>query len=207
MIMNSKLGKRGKIAIILPSLVVASLIAIYVYQIVENNNVESKITDLYHKILNRDPDAVGLAYYKDQVLTKGKSLDWVENDLQSSNEARSLEITQLYLKILNREPDAVGQAYYLEQLQNGKSIGWVESSIMNSTEAKSLLQSNEIKTANELNSTTKVTINNLYQEILHREADSQGMQYFGSMLESGKMSANDIRNALLNSTEYKNMNR
>ena len=53
------------------------------------------------------------------------------------------------------------------------------------------------------NNPTYKIVDQLYREILKRPADAQGLQYYGSMLESGKMTTNDIRKALLASDEYK----
>ncbi|MGI0010806.1 MAG: DUF4214 domain-containing protein [Nitrosopumilaceae archaeon] len=50
---------------------------------------------------------------------------------------------------------------------------------------------------------TKKVIDDLYREILHRPADTIGLEYFGSMLESGKMTQDDLRRALLESEEYR----
>ena len=61
----------------------------------------------------------------------------------------------------------------------------------------------EIKTLDELSENTKKQVNDLYFEILGREADPQGLQHFGSLIEIGKMTTEELRQALLNSTEYK----
>ena len=52
---------------------------------------------------------------------------------------------------------------------------------------------------------SKKTIDDLYREILHRPADIQGLQHYGSLLESGKMTIDDVRNVLLNSEERKSL--
>ncbi|MGI0011647.1 MAG: DUF4214 domain-containing protein, partial [Nitrosopumilaceae archaeon] len=52
-------------------------------------------------------------------------------------------------------------------------------------------------------SKSKKTVDDLYREILRRPADEIGLQHYASMLESGKMTVDDIRKALLESDEYK----
>ena len=46
-------------------------------------------------------------------------------------------------------------------------------------------------------------IDDLYREILLRPADPEGLQHFGSLLESGKITEDEIRAQLLNSDERK----
>ena len=47
----------------------------------------------------------------------------------------------------------------------------------------------------------KIIIDDLYREILRRPADNYSLQYYDSLLESGKMTVEDIRKALLESDE------
>ena len=49
---------------------------------------------------------------------------------------------------------------------------------------------------------TKKTVDDLYREILLRPADKEGFEYWGSLLESGKITKEEMRQAILNSDEY-----
>ena len=60
------------------------------------------------------------------------------------------------------------------------------------------------KQIDELSNQTKITIDDLYEKILLRKADSEGMKYFGNLLEQG-MTPDEIRNKLLSSDEGKNI--
>jgi hypothetical protein len=82
----------------------------------------------------------------------------------------------------------------------------VRNALLNSAEYKSLLLPKEVKSLSEINNQTKKTVDDLYREILYRPADPQGLQYYALLLDSGKMTKEDVRNALLNSTERKSMN-
>ena len=138
----TSISKRGKIAIVASVIASVTITAIFGYQLIYSNFVEWKIADLYRNILHRSPDTKGMAYFKDQVIHKGKSLDGVENTVRVAPEAIAVsKITQLYQTILNRDSDPEGMVYFqYEVLQNGKSYDWVEQQIRNSTEAKSLKQ-------------------------------------------------------------------
>jgi hypothetical protein len=43
----------------------------------------------------------------------------------------------------------------------------------------------------------------LYKELLQRSADIFGLMHYTSLLVSGKMTIEDIRNSLMDSEEYK----
>ena len=148
------ISKRRKIAIATSVIVSVTIIAVFGYQLIYNNFIEWKIADLYRDILHRSPDSAGMNYYREEIINNGKSLQWVEESLRNSQEAK--------LRV-------------------------------------------EIKTIGELKDETKKIIDDLYREILYRPADELGMAYFGSMLESGKLTAEDIKKALLESDEYKAM--
>ena len=49
---------------------------------------------------------------------------------------------------------------------------------------------------------TKKTVDDMYREILQRPADEEGFQYWGSLLESGKITKDEMRQEFLNSYEY-----
>ena len=52
---------------------------------------------------------------------------------------------------------------------------------------------------------TKQTIDDLYREILLRPADTEAFEYWGSMLETGDMTVDEIRTEILNSDEKKSL--
>ena len=50
---------------------------------------------------------------------------------------------------------------------------------------------------------SKKTVNELYLEILHRDADREGLTHFSALLENRKMTIDDLRKKLLDSDEYR----
>jgi len=117
-----------------------------------------------------------------------------------------LIVDNLYREILLRPADSEGLEYYSTKLESGTmTINEIRNELFNSDERKNLLLPSEMKTIDELNPKTKRIIDNLYQEILLRPADQVGLEYYGSMLESGKITEYDLRQALLNSDEKKNL--
>ena len=54
-----------------------------------------------------------------------------------------------------------------------------------------------------LDTPLKKTVNELYLEILHRNADREGLIHFSLLLEKKKMTVDDLRKTLLDSNEHK----
>lgn len=199
------ISKRAKIVVVtVPVIIVASLTVVFSFYYMEQIAAEAQITELYHKILKREPDYAGLNHYKEQIIRDEKSLEWVEENIRNSPEAVALRITELYNNILKRDPDPEGMNYYKEQvIQNEKSLQWVEEDLQNSPEAQSKVG---MDTVDEPSDESKKIVDDLYMEILGRPADLEGLQHFASLFESEKMTVDDIRSALLESEEYKSMN-
>jgi len=111
------------------------------------------------------------------------------------------KVDLLYLEILNRTADAEGLTHYSELLRNGQiTEDELRFTLLNSEERILM----EMKSIDELSDETKNTINDLYEKILLREADPEGLKYFGNLLENGTTS-DEIRVILLESDEGKNM--
>lgn len=113
-------------------------------------------------------------------------------------------IDNLYREILRRPVDLEGLQYYSSLLQEEKiTVDEIRNALKNSEEFKTQLLPDEVKTLDELSKNSKKQVNDLYLEILGRDADAEGLQHFGSLIEVGKMTAEELRDALLNSKEYK----
>ena len=77
----------------------------------------------------------------------------------------------------------------------------IRTEISNSDEKKSLLVLQEMKTVDELSNETKQIIDDLYREILLRPADIEAFEYWGSLLESEKITKIELRKTILKSEE------
>ena len=83
----------------------------------------------------------------------------------------------LYQAALNRTPDAPGLGYWINRVDNGADITSVVSEYF--------LVSQEFQTLYGTNPSTSQFVNLLYQNVLHRAADSAGLSYW-----LGQISAN-----------------
>lgn len=132
------------------------------------------------------------------------------NTILSSFVEYSVEKTQnekivddLYRDILKRPADQEGLSYFTSLLEQNKiTPEEIKIKLYDSEEYNSTFLSSDLKNIDELSDDTKNTVNELYEIILRRNADPEGLQYFGSLLESEKFSKSDIRNELLKSSEF-----
>jgi len=74
------------------------------------NSPASWVTQLYQKLLNRQPDAGGLSFWIANTSKYGR--DWVAYNFYQSQETRMLRVEVMYRTLLNREPDAVGLPFW-----------------------------------------------------------------------------------------------
>ena len=112
-------------------------------------------------------------------------------------------IELLYREVLLRQADPDGMKFYLQMLEEGHmTIDDIKNSLMKSDEYQTLLVENRISSIDEFNPETIKTIDDLYLEILGRSADLHGMLYYGSLLESGEITIEELRQELLDSEEY-----
>ena len=115
-------------------------------------------------------------------------------------------VDDLYREILYRPADSTGLEYYSMILRDGEiSENDLREILLNSDEFKTLLLPKDTKSIDELEDDIKISIDKIYQELLHRSVDSKGLFHFGNLLESGKISEEDIREMILKSDEYKYM--
>ena len=113
-------------------------------------------------------------------------------------------IDDLYREILFRPADPDGLQYYASQLESGKITPQeIKTLLLESEEKKYLLSPTELKPLDELSIESKNIIDDLYREILFRPADPDGLQYYASQLESGKLTIDEIKTILANSFEAK----
>jgi len=112
------------------------------------------------------------------------------------------KIDDLFREILLRPADKKGLEYFSVLLESNQiTIDDIRFELLNSEEARNVIKPSELKQINELREETIVKIDNIYQEILQRPYDKQGMQHYGTLLELEKLSIEDIKEQLFNSEE------
>ena len=109
-----------------------------------------------------------------------------------------ITVDSIYQEILNREADKEGLSYFSPLLRDGQITEQDIRTILLDSEEKTIEQ----KTIEQLNEETINVINDLYEKILLREADPEGLVHFGNLFERG-MASDKIVTALVESDEAK----
>ena len=120
------------------------------------------------------------------------NLSTYQREVIPNTDATKMEIGRLYLAVLDRVPDMDGLNYWFSNMQNGMSINDMANSFVMSDEFKNTygnFQSNE------------AFVQTLYNNVLYRDADTQGLSYWVNELQSGQSEA-DVAVGFSNSEEF-----
>jgi len=173
--------------------------------------LENNVDFLYHEILHRPADAVGLSYYS-TLLRNGQM---TENELRSvlanSDEALSMEmkpidqlsnetkntIDDLYEKVLLRKADPAGMQYFGNLLEKGISSDEIRTKLLESKEGIDVSVFHPVRDMIKL----------LYKNLLNRSATNEEINYYHKMIDDGTMTIDDVKKFILESDEYQNLNK
>jgi hypothetical protein len=148
------------------------------------------VTQLYADLLDRPPDAGGLAYFTavlDQSLaSRAQVVLAIENSLEYLTD----EVEQVYAKFLGRAADPAGLTYWVGVLEQGGTRAQVEAQILGSEEYFAVRGS----------ATDDGFLLSLYTQVLDRPADAAGLEGWESLLSCCASRA-DIAAAVLASPE------
>jgi hypothetical protein len=147
------------------------------------------VTQLYHDVLNRLPEAAGLDYWVSQLHAGLQSRNEVASRFWTSPEHRGVEVELMYRTFFHRAADASGRATWIGALIAGVSEGQVIVSLLTSAEY----------TASHPDNTSYVV--GLYQDILGRTASAQEVALWQGALASGALSRAQVAILFLSSTE------
>jgi hypothetical protein len=170
----------------------------------DRREVDRVIYRAYDEILHREPDPEGLRTYRREILENGWTETEVRRALRSSGERDLVRremvdrsIQRAYRDILRRDPDPEGlRTYRREMLQNG----WTEQDVR-----KALRTSGERDTQRDQNA--ERTVRRIYQEVLGREPDPRGLALYRDRMLRERWSERQVRDALMDSPEYREKNR
>ena len=111
------------------------------------------------------------------------------------------KVNALYEEILLRSADKAAHLHWSEMLREGQiTEDEIRIALLNSEERYFV----QLKSVDELSPETKKIITDLYEKVLLRTPEDEGLKYFGNILENGK-TPDEIRTILLESDEGKNI--
>ena len=118
----------------------------------------------------------------------------------SKYDVYEITVDTIYQEILDRQADEESLLHFSTLLRDGQITEQdIRFALLNSEEIAT-----KQKTIDQLNEETINVINDLYEKILLREVDPEGLVYFGNLFESG-MTSDKIRVMLLESDEGKSI--
>jgi hypothetical protein len=187
----------------------------HVIEILDGDASGTKIEQTFEKFENNTLVKNKVTFNLNGILTPFKflpennaihALETVLNQFEtyeaSSSDLTTKIIDDLYREILKRPVDQSGLEHY-HNLLTSKQITSSElrELLINSDELKSLSLPYQMISIENLNSETVDSINELYQEVLLRDVDHDGLKHFGSLLENNKLTFEELKELLLKSDE------
>ncbi len=147
------------------------------------------VTQLYHDVLGRLPDAGGLSFWVSQLHQGLLTRTQVATAFWTSVEHRGLEVDQMYAMILHRPADAAGRAGWVDALLAGMTEGAVITQFLTSAEYTASHPDNSSYIAG------------LYHDVLNRSGTAQEIAGWVASLADGSVSRAQVANLFLTSTE------
>ncbi len=107
-----------------------------------------------------------------------------------------IEVTKLYIATFNRAPDAIGLNYWMNKIADeGWTLSMIAQSFFDQPEAQALYPSN-ISTAE--------FVTSVYNNVLQREPDADGLNYWINNIDSGFLDRHDLITAVINAVNTGN---
>lgn len=126
-------------------------------------------------------------------LTAIERLQFADRTLAFDLDGTAGQVYRLYQAALNRTPDMAGLGYWIEGMDNGMTLTLAGSGFINSAEFQSLYGSNP---------SNAQFVNLLYENVLHRDPDTAGFDYWDGELSRG-LSREQVLIGFSESTENK----
>jgi len=158
---------------------------------------EKVITDAFHDLLDRDPDAEGMRHYRRRMIDRGWTAGDVRDAIRGSDEYRThladVIIDRAFDDLLERPPTPAERDEYRRRLLKDGTEDGIRRNMKKTEEYKYTMP--------------RAKITKAYQEILGRDPDAQGLEHYRKRMINDGWSIERVRQTLLKSPEYKNKNR
>lgn len=152
-------------------------------------SAQSVVTGLYHQLLLRDPDSVGLPAYT-RALESGTSTSDVAAAIYTSREFRTAQAENYYENLLGRVGTTAEVAQWADRLFARVPEETVSAEMASSPEYTSRFAS------------PSALVNRWYVDILGRQPDKAGLSAHTQALQSGRTNY-EVVSAITNSNEYR----
>ena len=176
---------------------------------------EKFIAQLYSVVLDRQPDGDGLEYWKAQMANGKTAADLVQgffmsDEMKNKGLSNELFVAYAYSAILGRSPDEAGRKYWVGELDAGVTRTYILVGFVDSKEFENQCKDYGIIKGSMKNlapmdinpGMTKFTTR-LYKNILGRNPDDDGLNYWTLKLQNG-FTGCELIEGFFYSNEFKN---
>lgn len=181
----------------------------------ENQDVCNFVVRMYDKFLGRTPDAQGLDFWYNKLVSKELEGANIVDGFISSDEFTGKKLdTDAFLEILyngmfDRNADQTGKATWSDILSAGVSQRYISAQFINSNEFNQLCQSynisrGDIELTESRDQNVDITrfVNHFYQECLNRQGDAEGLNTWTGGLLNQSFTGTDIVDGFIFSNEF-----
>lgn len=181
--------------------------------------IKGFITRLYQNILGREPEAEGMQYWYNQLVTGAKDAATVASNFVFSKEFENLKLSddefleRMYITFLGRGSDVEGKAFWQNYLNYGCSRKYIVSKFVSSAEFTGICNSYGIKKgsitlteARDQNINATRFVNRLYSTTLLRKPDVDGLNYWVGKLNGKSATPYSIAEYFVKSQEFRSRN-
>ncbi len=182
------------------------------------NKVEDFVVRMYKVCLDREADSSGKKYWCDQLKNQkdtGVSAAYgfiFSKEFQSKKCTNEQYVKYMYDAFFGRKADSEGLKYWVAKMDGGMSREEVFAGFANSEEFNKLCKSYGIKSGCYIPgySTTQLNqvsafVDRLYDTILKRSCDTNGIVYWTEQLCSQKQSGSQVAGGFVFSQEFKDL--
>ncbi|ERK32172.1 DUF4214 domain-containing protein [Clostridium intestinale] len=169
-------------------------------------------------IMNRLPDENGYRYWVNGLVSHRISCLDLLTELQKSKEYKSKQLTnEQFIKmgyeiLFGRSADNEGLNFWTSQLNSGYSRNYLLNTMANSNEfnefisKSSLLKGEILLNANDRRPEIKSFVLRMYLDILSRQADQSGADYWTDRIIEGSITPAELVDSFVSSPEFVNTN-
>lgn len=153
-----------------------------------------QVDQLYAEVLDRAADPAGRQVHVNELLDGVNILDvkqyfLTSTEYQNKHATNEAFVTAVYQDVLYRDPDPIGQSASLAALSTGTPRSAISDGLIWSNEG------------------ILYQVDTLYVDYLHRLGDAQGLETYGSVVQTGQYYLDDIATILIASPEFERIHK
>ncbi len=142
----------------------------------ETDQIAKYVESLAETFLGTDPSAADIERWTDEIYSS-QDRSGVATRMAQSDAFAGVMLADLYATAFGRQPDASGSAYWRDVLKGGTRFDDIGSYFFASDEYYNGAGGND-----------RAYVQRLYRDVLHREADAEGLAYWVGLMDRNELS-------------------